>query len=144
MSARTPQIVVTLPGRTVGEVKLQAEAALRAGADLAEVRFDRWTAEERAGAAAIFPAPLPLVATLRSTAEGGEGADDPYERLREVEGLVALPFRWIDVEEARDDPLARRLLGVSSLGRIVSTHLPNGASTSELEPILARVPPPGA
>ncbi|MGI0155688.1 MAG: shikimate dehydrogenase family protein, partial [Thermoplasmata archaeon] len=48
------------------------------------------------------------------------------------------------VEEARDGPLARRLLGVSSLGRIVSTHLPNGASTSELEPILARVPPPGA
>ncbi len=123
MSARVPALVVSLPATSVGTAREQIAAALAAGADLAEVRFDRWAATERSSASELFPSPLPLIATLRSRAEGGEGPDDPAERARILLDLARSPFRWIDVEAARDGPLLERLPGPSDLGRIVSTHL---------------------
>ncbi len=123
MSARVPALVVSLPAMAVAPARAQAAVALAAGADLAEVRFDRWSAAERNSASELFPTPLPLIATLRSRAEGGEGPDDPAERARILLDLARWPFRWIDVEAARDGPLLARLPGRADLGRIVSTHV---------------------
>ena len=123
MSARVPVLVVSLPATSVAPARAQAAAAFAAGADLAEIRFDRWSATERNSVPELFPSPLPLVATLRSCAEGGAGPDDPAEREPILLELARWPFRWIDVEAARDGPLLARLPDPENLGRIVSTHV---------------------
>jgi len=143
MNAGRPLIVVTLPGRSVDETRSQADAARAAGADLAEVRFDRWSASERSRARDLFPSPVPLIATLRSSAEGGEGPDDGGERATQLEALDRLPFRWIDLEEDRDAPLVARPDRPPAPGRIYSVHLPEGTSTEELSRRLAGVAPRG-
>jgi shikimate dehydrogenase len=123
MTGARPAIVVSLPGRSVAEVVPQIAEARSAGADLAEVRVDRWSLEARSHLSELFPSPIPLLATLRSAAEGGSGPDDPVERTKVLTGLSELPFRWIDLEHGRDEPLAARLPPVERLGRIVSCHL---------------------
>ncbi|MGA8303651.1 MAG: type I 3-dehydroquinate dehydratase [Thermoplasmata archaeon] len=132
MIADLPLITVTLPGRTVSETRAEAELARLGGADLAEIRLDRWTMADRARAHELFPTPLPLVATLRSRAEGGEGPDAPEERGANLEALARLPFRWIDLEETRDGPTIDRLDRHGAPGRILSTHLPEGTSPADV------------
>jgi shikimate dehydrogenase len=144
MNGRLPLIVVSLPGRTVAEVRSEAETAVRAGADLAEVRFDRWTVAERGRASELFPSPLPLVATLRSRAEGGEGPDDPGERSVQLEGFARMPFAWLDLEAARDMHPPEPDGAHSLRARIVSTHLPDGSPTSEVARLATEVAPAGA
>ena len=131
MSTRPPTIVVTLPARTVREAQAEVREAAESGADLAELRFDRWQPEEVARAGELFPAPLPLIATLRSRAEGGEGADAPAERAELLGQLGHLPFRWIDLEIERDDEEKIGLPPADRLGRILSTHRLGGASPAE-------------
>jgi shikimate dehydrogenase len=137
-----PGIVVSLPARSLGEFRDQVVQALEAGADLAEVRFDRWTPAERSRASALFPSPLPLIATPRSKAEGGEGPDDPSERSRILVELGRLPFRWIDLEVARDAP---ELLPFPSenTGGILSTHRLAPVEPAEWSALLREPPVPG-
>lgn len=144
MSGRLPLIIVSLPGRTVAEVRREADAAWRGGADLAEVRFDRWAPAERGNASQLFPLPLPLVATFRSGADGGEGPNEPGERSIQLEALARLPFAWIDVEEGRDPIPSGPEHAPLATGRIVSTHLPEGTPTSEVARLTAEVAPVGA
>ncbi|HTT25707.1 MAG TPA: type I 3-dehydroquinate dehydratase [Thermoplasmata archaeon] len=114
-----PRLCVTLPARTVEGARAGIAAARRDGADLVEIRFDRWSEAERARAGELFPAGLPLVATFRSVAEGGEGSVDPTQRHEFLERLAHLPFLAIDREVARDaSPTAAR--ASSSVG---SRHL---------------------
>jgi shikimate dehydrogenase len=143
MTVRPPRIVVTLPARGHAEAVVQVERARTAGADLAEIRFDRWPPEERASLERVFPTPLPLVATLRSRAEGGEGPDDGTERSAFLEAAARLPFAALDLEAARD--LTRPLTPRSVPGplRIVSTHLPPTATAGDVARAL-RFLPPGA
>ena len=122
MTDRLPVIVVTVPARTAAEAGEEAREAAAAGADLAEVRFDRWPPEELVHLEELFPAPLPLIATFRSRAEGGEGPDAPVERVPVLNQLARLPFRWIDLESERDLEEALELPSVEALGRILSTH----------------------
>ncbi len=122
MSDPRPQIVVTLPGRSLGELRREVELARSAGADLAEVRADRLSASDRDRLAGLFPSPLPLVATFRSRVEGGEGPDDPAERAEVLAALARLPFRWIDLEVRRDGGVRPRLPPVGTVGRIFSLH----------------------
>ena len=122
MTHRIPTIVVTLAARTAAEAREEAREAAVAGADLAEVRFDRWSLEELGHAGELFPPPLPLVATFRSRAEGGEGPDAPVERASVLNRLAQLPFRWIDLERERDREDGLELPPVEELGRILSTH----------------------
>ena len=143
MTPGNPIVIVTLPGRTVSEVRRQAELCRDAGGDMGEVRLDRWSAEERSRAGTLFPSPLPLVATLRSGAEGGEGADEPVQRSTELLAAARLPFRWIDLEEERDIALIDRLPPTASLGRILSTHFPEGTPASELAVRIGRTSPVG-
>jgi len=123
MSDPRPAIVVSVPGRSVAEAIAQVAEARAAGADAAELRLDRWSPGERARLSEMFPSPLPLVATLRSAREGGEGPDDPAERATELARLAEMPFRWIDLEYGRDRELASGFPPEERIGRIVSCHL---------------------
>lgn len=123
MIARRPLIVVSLPARTLEATVQEIAAAAAAGADAAEVRFDRWTPTDRPRAAELFPSPLPLLATLRSRAEGGEGPDGSEARAELLEAFAQLPFRWLDLELRRDLSLAHRLPPIERLGRVISVHL---------------------
>ena len=122
MIERSPALIVTLPARSVAEAREQVEEAAASGADLAEVRFDRFDPEEIRRAEKLFPSPLPLIATLRSRIEGGEGPDSPEERVPLLRSFARLPFRWIDLEADRDRPDDLALPPAERLGRILSTH----------------------
>lgn len=122
MRATRPAIVTTLPGRSVDAVREQIRSAETAGADLAEVRVDRLSPDQRPGLSACFPSSLPLLATYRSRAEGGEGSEDPATRHEVLRACARLPFRWIDLELRRDLALLPELPSTDRLGRIVSLH----------------------
>jgi len=142
MSNFRPQVVVTLPARNVPAAREQADAASVAGADLAEVRLDRWPARERGRVGRLFPSSLPLVATLRSRAEGGEGPNDPVTRAAILTSVATEPFVFVDLESARDRGLQSTL---RELGRgiVLSSHLPADVSMRELEARLAEGAPAG-
>jgi shikimate dehydrogenase len=129
MGAR-PRLIVTLPGRTVEEARRELEEARAAGADIAELRVDRWAVAERSRVGELFPSPIPLLATYRSRAEGGEGSDDPETRRRALEELARHPFQLIDREIARDVPVPGSPGG--SPGWIASRHLPDGGSPEDV------------
>lgn len=137
-----PAIVVSLPAHTIGEAREQIREAAASGGDLAEIRFDRWTPDERRRAADLFPSPLPLVATLRSRSEGGEGPDDPRERAETLGHLCRLPFRWVDLERARDREEALSV-PAENLGRIVSVHRLGPGPHPEWAELLREPPAPG-
>lgn len=122
-----PLLIVSLPARDLDHAVDQCRVARSAGADLAELRFDRWTVDERRRTPELFPAPLGLVATLRSHAEGGEGPDDPRERRRWIAEAAQLPFTFIDLEAARDWPVE---VPPAGRGWILSSHLDAGATAS--------------
>ncbi len=129
MTEPRPRIVVTLPARSIEELRVEADVAWDEGADLAEVRVDRLSEDERRRVGQLFPSPLPLVATYRSRREGGEGSDEPTERRAVLLDLARLPFRWIDLELERDLGLEASLPPPERLGRVVSYHgevAPNG------------------
>ena len=132
MTADRPLLIATLPGRTIDELSAQLGVALRAGADVAEVRLDRLDASERPRLSRLFPAALPLLATLRSRKEGGEGPDDPRERESQLAEAAQLPFLWIDLEEGRDRALADRLASSGHSIEILSTHLRGETTAVEL------------
>ena len=123
MSDGRPRLVVTLPGRSLAAVARQAQLAQEGGADAAELRADRLETDDLPRVGRLFPAPLPLVGTYRSRAEGGEGSDDPAVRRTVLLGLAELPFRWIDVELVRDLGTLPLLPPADRLGRIISCHL---------------------
>jgi shikimate dehydrogenase len=143
MTPETPLLIVTLPGRTVEEVRDQVQLARSGGADVAEVRLDRWSVSERARAPALFPSALPLMATLRSRAEGGEGPDDPDERRGLLETFARMPFQWVDLEESRDPSLVPAAGTTTDAIRVLSTHLPEGTSLPDLVRRLHALAPRG-
>ena len=143
MTELVPRIVTSLPGRTLRETSEQIRVAHAAGADLAEVRFDRWSTEERGRAAELFPSPLPLLATLRSRAEGGAGPDAVAERARELERLAALPFDGIDLEASRDRELLGRLPPSHPRWRVLSVHVGDGAAVADVARALREEAPAG-
>ncbi|MCI4365684.1 MAG: type I 3-dehydroquinate dehydratase, partial [Thermoplasmata archaeon] len=130
-----PLLVVSLPAQSVVDARREIEWARDGGADLAEVRFDRWTAEEQARVSGLFPSTLPLVATFRSRAEGGDAPDDPVARERVIGRLAQLPFAYLDLEWARD----RRLESPTrSAGpRVIrSSHLGEGTPSDTIVQLL--------
>jgi shikimate dehydrogenase len=138
----SPAIVVSLPARTLAEAREQTRAAEAAGAHFAEVRFDRWSPGERDRASGLFPSTLPLIATLRSRAEGGEAPNDPAERATILGALARLPFRWIDLETARDLTNVP-LPPPEELGRILSTHRTDSVSPDDWARLIREPTAPG-
>ncbi len=131
MNGPVPAIVVTLPASSADVARREIDDAATAGADLAEIRFDLWGPREFEEIDRLFPARLPLVGTLRSTAEGGKGPDAATERAERLKAIARRPFRWIDLETERDGDLAAELPDPSTLGRILSVHYPAGVSPEE-------------
>ena len=141
MTGARPLLIASLPGRGVEATRAEALEARAAGADIAEVRLDRWPPSELMRLGELFPSPIPLLATYRSKAEGGEGSDDPSERGPLLDALTRHPFRLIDREVERDAP--GPALGSTGRGTIWSRHLPAESSSAEVERAL-RVDPAGA
>ena len=123
MTAPRPRIVVTLAARSVAEARAQIDRAARSGADAAELRVDRLAPGELSAIPSLFPSPIPLVATYRSRAEGGGGEDDGAARRPILTALARAPFRWLDLELARDLGTLPDLPPIEAIGRIVSSHL---------------------
>lgn len=144
MNAPPPAVVVTLPARSVADAREQIVEARDANADAAEIRLDRFPDEEVGHLAGLFPSPIPLVATLRSHAEGGEGPDDPSLRARRLREIARYPFRWIDTELARDFPAAEELARPGIQDLVVSSHLPTEAPASQWSRLLRATVPSGS
>ncbi|HXQ94732.1 MAG TPA: type I 3-dehydroquinate dehydratase [Thermoplasmata archaeon] len=134
---RSTRIAVTLPSRSVEEARRETRLARAGGADFAEIRLDRWTPADRDRIRELFPSPLPLIGTLRSAAEGGEGPDDPRERRATLEHLAASPFAFIDYELARDYLPDSFRSGPASIG---SRHFPAGATGSDVQSFVSSAP----
>ena len=141
MNRARPRLIVSLPGRTVAELAAQCAQSAQDGADLAEVRVDRLDAEEMRPLDrwARAPGALPLIATYRSRAEGGEGLNAGEERRSIVDRLHDLPFRFVDLEVAADRETIRER--DPRRGRILSVHLEPGASLARFEEAIRTEPP---
>jgi shikimate dehydrogenase len=137
-----PLLVATLPGRSVEETRRGADAAASAGADIGEVRFDRWLPSERARSRELFPTPVPLMATLRSAAEGGEGPDDAAARAAWRADVHTQPFAWVDIERDHDPPAP--VPSPPSVRWVLSTHLPAAAPPGAVAERLSGPVPPGS
>jgi len=102
---------------------MTALASPPAGASIVELRLDLFPGID---VATVFGAsPLPVLATLRSTAEGGRGADDPMTRATVLRDARDAGAALIDVEWARDRPLIDDL-GLAPEQVILSWHDPSG------------------
>ncbi len=75
---------------------------------------------------AVSTCPLPLLATLRSTAEGGRGPDDPAARAAFVRAARDADVGLIDLELDRDLALIRGL-GLEPERIVLSTHRSSAA-----------------
>lgn len=138
-----PRLVVTLTARGLDEARTELADAHRAGADMAEIRLDRWSEPDRSRARELLPSPVPLLLTLRSRAEGGEGPDDPAERARLRARVGGAGWAAIDFEAARD-ALPARGAGGPAPAVWVSTHLSPEATPSDLARELQHPVPSGA
>ncbi|MCI4344908.1 MAG: type I 3-dehydroquinate dehydratase, partial [Thermoplasmata archaeon] len=87
MSALRALRVVVSPARTIDGIRKELPADAAAGADAVEVRVDRLAPSEQGHLDRLFPAPLPLLGTLRSRAHGGEGPDEPEERRERLAAM---------------------------------------------------------
>ncbi|HTT14874.1 MAG TPA: type I 3-dehydroquinate dehydratase [Thermoplasmata archaeon] len=141
MSRPAPLVIVSLPGRSVEELRDEVRAAEAGRADLAEIRLDRLSPEQLPRLGELFPSPVPLLATYRSAAEGGQGASDPELRRAILSQAAELPFAWIDLEAARDRSLYETMRAGPGRTVVLSTHFPE---LSDLAPLAqaAREPVP--
>ncbi|HVN76026.1 MAG TPA: type I 3-dehydroquinate dehydratase [Thermoanaerobaculaceae bacterium] len=94
-----------------------------AGATMIELRADLLGAGADL-AALVARSTLPVIVTLRSRAEGGEGPDRPAERRRFFERAAALTAAFFDLEAARDLELAGTVIPRERT--ILSAHFTGG------------------
>ncbi len=117
------------------------------GADVVEIRLD--LLPDADVATAVAATPLPVLATLRSEAEGGRGPDDPDYRRSILRRAVEGGAHLVDLEWARDRNLIHEL-GLPSERVVLSWHdtkgtpenLPDIAAAMLTEPVaLAKIVP---
>lgn len=97
------QWIASLNSRSPSDL-LNAVGAPPEGADVTEIRIDLLGDIDIA--AAVSASPLPVMATVRSVAEGGRGPEDPEQRRSILKRAVEGGAHLIDLEWSRD----RRLL----------------------------------
>lgn len=85
--------------------------------------------------AAVAACPLPVLATLRSEAEGGCGPDDPALRLPVLRAAQEAGVALVDLEFARDRE-SIRAIGLAPEQIVLSWHDP-GATPDDLERVAA-------
>ena len=106
-----------------------------AGASIVELRLDRFPGIEIG--AAISACPLPVLATLRSRSEGGEGPDDPTTRAEILEAARDAGAALLDLEFERDTSLVLEL-GLAPEQTILSWHDPE-RTPEELSDVVGRM-----
>ncbi|MFH1176597.1 MAG: type I 3-dehydroquinate dehydratase [Acidobacteriota bacterium] len=94
-----------------------------AGATMVEIRADLLGVESDF-AAVLAACPRPVVLTLRSAAEGGQGPDDPGARHAFFARTAELPVAFFDLEARRDCDLLAAILPRERV--ILSWHDPSG------------------
>jgi shikimate dehydrogenase len=138
MTAARALRVVTAPQRTVDSVRAMLPIAAANGADVVEVRLDRFPASEIPLLNRLFSSDVPLMATFRSRAEGGEAPDDTALRAPVLAGAASLPFAFLDVELARDRPPALApQIGGDGMRIVASAHLRSIGEWEGTRPLLA-------
>ena len=113
-----PKICIPITGKTREEILLQAEEAVRAGADMAEWRIDLWEEENRLAYVEEFLFALdkvlqdiPLLFTVRSADEGGALAISPEDQAALIERAAAsTKVDLADVEYLRSPAVMARLI----------------------------------
>ncbi len=145
MTQHLPLVIVTIPSRTPEATRAEMAELLPQGADAVEIRFDRWAREDLPRAAELFPSPLPMLATYRSTAEGGAGLDDLRDRTDILTALADLPFTYLDLELRRDRALISNV-GTRAHGPtlILSCHLRVNDTAEKIAELLSGHQPRGA
>lgn len=114
---------------------LAALAGPPAGTTAVELRLDLFPHHDPA--ALVGACPLPVLATLRSRAEGGAGPDDPAERRRLIAAALEAGAALVDLEAERDLPLVDRL-GLTPDQVVLSWHDPGGTPAG-LDSVAARL-----
>jgi len=104
-------------------------------ASIVELRLDRFPGIDIG--AAVSACPLPVLVTLRSKSEGGEGPDDPVKRAEIMGSARDAGVALLDLEFERDAPLAREL-GLTPEQTILSWHDPEG-TPDELSDVVGRM-----
>lgn len=117
----------------VSDDPLAALAAPPSRASLVELRADLLPDLDLRTAVAACP--LPVLVTLRSTAEGGLGPVDPESRRRVLTAARDAGTALVDLEHARDAHLMDKL-GLAPEQVVMSWHDPEGTPT-DLETIVA-------
>jgi len=117
----------------VSDDPLAALASPPDGASVIEIRLDLFPDLDLR--AAISACPLPVLATLRSTAEGGRGSDDPATRSGILASARNAGASLIDLEHARDRGIVNEL-GLTPEQIVLSWHDPEG-TPDDLESIVA-------
>jgi len=107
----------------VSDDPLTALASPPEGASVIELRLDLFPGIDIG--AAISACPLPVLATLRSTTEGGRGSDDPAARSEILAAARNAGAALIDLEHARDGRLINTL-GLPPEQIVLSWHDPAG------------------
>lgn len=113
----------------VSDDPLGALASPPAGAAVVELRLDLFPGLDVR--AAVSACPLPVLATLRSTAEGGRGADDPADRAALLTAARDAGATLLDLEHTRDARLLETL-GLTPEQVVLSWHDPR-ATPVDLE-----------
>jgi len=114
-------IVTLTPGAAADP--MAALASPPTEASIVELRLDLFPGIDVA--AAVGACPLPVLATVRSVAEGGEGSDDPAARAEIIGAARNAGAALIDLELERDAALIHNL-GLPPEQIIVSWHDPEG------------------
>lgn len=117
----------------VSDNPLTAIAAPPKGASVVELRADLFPDLDLR--TAVASCPLPVLVTLRSTAEGGRGSVDPTERRAILAAARDAGAALVDLEHARDAALVDDL-GLTPEQMVLSWHDPNG-TPNDLENIVA-------
>ncbi len=93
------------------------------GATIVELRLDLFPGLDVA--AAVASCPLPILATLRSAAEGGRGPEEAEQRVERLRAARDGGAALLDLEHDRDSDLMRTL-GLGPEQVVLSWHDPNG------------------
>jgi len=102
---------------------MKALAKPPAGATIVELRLDRFSGIDVG--AAVGACPLPVLATLRSQSEGGEGPDDRIARAEMIKAARNAGAALLDLEIERDASLVGEL-GLTPEQTVLSWHDPHG------------------
>ncbi len=116
----------------------QIRAAQAAGANLVELRVDRIGDVAAVATTLLQPRILPLIATVRSAAEGGAWTADEPARTALLAQLAGFRPEYVDIELAtwqRDAALRRRMEALKPATSLIVSHHDLRGTPARLDPL---------